>query len=65
MVLSQAGSDTKKPLNLNGSPMIAGAGVSTVFGFISSFFGIGGGFLYVPAVNAVIVRTNSKVAVAI
>ena len=49
MVLSQAGSDTKKPLNLNGSPLIAGAGVSTVFGFISSFFGIGGGFLYVPA----------------
>ena len=45
--------------------MIAGAGVSTVFGFISSFVGIGGGFLYVPAVNAVIVRTNSKVAVAI
>ena len=49
MVLSQAGSDTKKPLNLNGSPLISGAGVSTVFGFISSFFGIGGGFLYVPA----------------
>ena len=23
--------------------------MSTVFGFISSFFGIGGGFLYVPA----------------
>ncbi len=29
--------------------MIIGAGVSTIFGFISSFLGIGGGFLYVPA----------------
>ena len=27
----------------------AGAGLSLLFGFISSFFGIGGGFLYVPA----------------
>jgi uncharacterized membrane protein YfcA len=26
-----------------------GAVVSTIFGFISSFLGIGGGFLYVPA----------------
>lgn len=46
---AQAGSDKRKPLNLSGSALIAGAGVSTVFGFISSFFGIGGGFLYVPA----------------
>ena len=46
---AQAGSDTRKPLNLNGAALIAGAGVSTAFGFISSFFGIGGGFLYVPA----------------
>ena len=29
--------------------MLIGAGVSTIFGFISSFLGIGGGFLYVPA----------------
>ena len=47
--MAQAGSDIKKPLTLNGSLLMAGAGVSTVFGFISSFFGIGGGFLYVPA----------------
>jgi uncharacterized membrane protein YfcA len=29
--------------------LFAGVALSTVFGFISSFFGIGGGFLYVPA----------------
>lgn len=31
------------------STFLTGAGLSTSFGFISSFFGIGGGFLYVPA----------------
>jgi uncharacterized membrane protein YfcA len=34
---------------LNPATMIVGAGVSSLFGFISSFLGIGGGFLYVPA----------------
>jgi uncharacterized protein len=29
--------------------LLAGSAVSTLFGFVSSFFGIGGGFLYVPA----------------
>ena len=29
--------------------LLVGAGLSTVFGFVSSFLGIGGGFLYVPA----------------
>jgi uncharacterized membrane protein YfcA len=29
--------------------LLAGTGLSTSLGFISSFFGIGGGFLYVPA----------------
>lgn len=47
--IAQAGSVTTKTLNLDRPALIAGAGVSTVFGFISSFFGIGGGFLYVPA----------------
>ena len=28
--------------------VLVGSGLSTVFGFISSFFGIGGGFLYAP-----------------
>lgn len=31
------------------STLLIGGGLSTVFGFISSFLGIGGGFLYVPA----------------
>jgi uncharacterized membrane protein YfcA len=29
--------------------LLVGTGLSTSLGFISSFFGIGGGFLYVPA----------------
>lgn len=47
--IARAGSETRKALSLDRPALIAGAGVSTVFGFISSFFGIGGGFLYVPA----------------
>ena len=45
--MAQSGRDAKRQLNLK--TMIIGAGVSTCFGFISSFLGIGGGFLYVPA----------------
>jgi len=45
--MAQAGGDTKTKPNLG--TMIIGAAVSTIFGFISSFLGIGGGFLYVPA----------------
>jgi hypothetical protein len=47
--IAQAGSDMSAAPNLNRPTLIAGAGVSTLLGFISSFFGIGGGFLYVPA----------------
>ena len=47
--IAQAGSDIGTAPRLNRLTSIAGAGVSTLFGFISSFFGIGGGFLYVPA----------------
>ena len=36
-------------LELRVSALIAGALLSTVLGFISSFLGIGGGFMYVPA----------------
>ena len=35
--------------NLSFFTLLVGAGLSTVFGFVSSFLGIGGGFLYVPA----------------
>jgi hypothetical protein len=34
---------------LSAPALFAGAVLSTIFGFISSFFGVGGGFLYVPA----------------
>jgi uncharacterized membrane protein YfcA len=47
VAMTQSGRDGSRQLNL---PRIAmGAVVSTIFGFISSFLGIGGGFLYVPA----------------
>ena len=47
VAMTQSGRDGSRPLN----PMriAIGAVVSTIFGFISSFLGIGGGFLYVPA----------------
>jgi len=47
--IAKAGSDFHAAPNLDRLALIAGAALSTVFGFISSFFGIGGGFLYVPA----------------
>ncbi|HWO40604.1 MAG TPA: sulfite exporter TauE/SafE family protein [Candidatus Eisenbacteria bacterium] len=36
-------------LELKGSMLAYGTSLSMIFGFISSFLGIGGGFLYVPA----------------
>ena len=45
--MAQAEGDAKRQLTRG--TMIIGAGVSTIFGFISSFLGIGGGVLYVPA----------------
>jgi uncharacterized protein len=47
--VAQAGSELHAAPNLGRGTMIASAGVSILFGFVSSFFGIGGGFLYVPA----------------
>ena len=47
--IAQSGGDMKAGLHLNRPMLIVGAGVSTLFGFVSSFFGIGGGFLYMPA----------------
>jgi uncharacterized membrane protein YfcA len=47
--VAQASVEPKRSLTLNATTLLAGAGLSTLFGFVSSFFGIGGGFLYVPA----------------
>jgi uncharacterized membrane protein YfcA len=46
-----ARADFKTPTisNLSASTLILGSVLSTAFGFLSSFLGIGGGFLYVPA----------------
>jgi uncharacterized membrane protein YfcA len=41
--------DAATPSRLTRSNLILGVALSTGFGFISSFLGIGGGFLYVPA----------------
>jgi hypothetical protein len=46
---AQASLDSFGIGELSGPTLLAGALLSTIFGFISSFFGIGGGFLYVPA----------------
>jgi hypothetical protein len=46
--LGQA-ADANTTRSLNIPTVLIGASVSTVFGFVSSFLGIGGGFLYVPA----------------
>jgi uncharacterized membrane protein YfcA len=43
------GGDRKATLTLDYRTMIVGGGSSIVFGFLSSFLGIGGGFLYMPA----------------
>jgi len=45
--MAQVGGDGRTRPNL--ARLLIGAAVSTIFGFISSFLGIGGGFLYVPA----------------
>jgi hypothetical protein len=47
--VAQANLDTRSFTKLSTPALLAGAVLSTIFGFISSFFGIGGGFLYVPA----------------
>jgi len=47
--MGQANSKTPAILNLHGAALFLGFLVSSLFGFISSFLGIGGGFLYVPA----------------
>ena len=47
--MAHAGLERRAKLKRNLPTLLAGAAVSTVFGFISSFLGIGGGFLYVPA----------------
>jgi uncharacterized membrane protein YfcA len=41
--------DSSKIGGLSAPALLLGALLSALFGFISSFFGIGGGFLYVPA----------------
>jgi len=41
--------DSQRTSRLSARRMLAGAALSTIFGFVSSFLGIGGGFLYVPA----------------
>jgi uncharacterized protein len=45
----QASVDTSLVSRWSTRTLLIGASLSTVFGFISSFLGIGGGFLYVPA----------------
>lgn len=47
--IAQAGSDKHAAPTLDRMTLGIGAALSLLFGFISSFFGIGGGFLYVPA----------------
>ncbi len=47
--IAQLDLETNMGRNLTFPTLLIGAGLSTVFGFVSSFLGIGGGFLYVPA----------------
>lgn len=47
--VARAAVDSQRISKLSPRAMFAGAALSTIFGFISSFLGIGGGFLYVPA----------------
>ena len=47
--IAQANTKTPAILGLSNAKLILGVVLSTGFGFISSFLGIGGGFLYVPA----------------
>lgn len=46
--IARAAGDEKIGGKLSFFTMLLGACLSTVFGFVSSFLGIGGGFLYVP-----------------
>jgi len=46
--IAQAGDNADTVLKFKLTTVLVGSGLSTVFGFISSFLGIGGGFLYVP-----------------
>jgi uncharacterized membrane protein YfcA len=46
---ARANLNSSKFAELSAPTLLSGAALSTIFGFISSFFGIGGGFLYVPA----------------
>jgi hypothetical protein len=46
---AQADIETLAIFGLSKAKLILGVAFSTVFGFISSFLGIGGGFMYVPA----------------
>lgn len=47
--VAQASFDAPVVTKLSAQTLLAGVVLSMCFGFISSFFGIGGGFLYVPA----------------
>ena len=47
--IAQADFKTPTISNLSSSTLLLGSVLSTAFGFLSSFLGIGGGFLYVPA----------------
>jgi uncharacterized membrane protein YfcA len=46
---AQVSVDERISLNLNRPALFLGVGSSLIFGFVSSFLGIGGGFLYMPA----------------
>ncbi|MGH7798538.1 MAG: sulfite exporter TauE/SafE family protein [Candidatus Binatia bacterium] len=41
--------DGRTSVDLNRATILLGVGLSMLFGFVSSFLGIGGGFLYMPA----------------
>ncbi len=47
--IAQSSPDSQRISKLKARTVLAGVSLSTIFGFISSFLGIGGGFLYVPA----------------
>jgi uncharacterized protein len=47
--VAQAGLDPRLISKPSARTLLGGVCLSTIFGFISSFLGIGGGFLYVPA----------------
>jgi uncharacterized membrane protein YfcA len=47
--IAQSDVQTQSLTHLSVSTLIVGAFLSTVLGFLSSFLGIGGGFMYVPA----------------